>query len=452
MARLLTMDACTVALRNALLAALRPEDEGLLLPQAGRSVESGVFKNVTFRLAGDSGGISGALFSHDWFSGVSVVQLSSTDALALEQLLEGPNRAAVLEKLAAAVPSDVADPDLQVGPVLACDEYERDVAAALPSESDAEVAPQSTAKKAAASEWIAGFDSPSAFVGVFAAQNSRPPEVGTPGTNRVHNELFLVCKAGAGIAASTFHSRFLSAIATPGATLDSVLGEGGTVGATSLRRLAAAGSRNRARILHTASEVLRLSDVQSVGDQASRNKYRGVVADIDIVVNSLRKLEEDGTRSVWQLTNAIDGGASKGLVSLSNASDGMLLYLNTNGDKRIILKQNESWGSVPYATQRIVSEREMVDRVLAARGVNADRAWISKRFAWRNREFSATQPDVLPFAFFGSHATETFSKTFGRELGLAPFSAVRLRPELVACAGVNSGKLRALVGSLGRDV
>lgn len=427
MARLLTLDSVTVTLRNALLSSLRAEDEGLLLPQATQSVESLTFKNCVFRLAGDVPGVNTASFPFDWFNGVSLVQLTDSDARVVEQMLDSPQLNSWLRALADAIPSDVANADVQVGPSLECDELERDVEGA---------------------QWKCGFDSPSAFVGIFAAQNSRPPEVGSRGVNRVHHEYFLVCKAGAGIAASTFHSRILAALATPGATLDSVLGEGGTVGAASLRRLASAGARNRHRILTEAAKVLGLRGVQSVGDQASRNKYRCAVSDVDVSVNTIRKMD-DVSRSTWQITNAIDGAISKGLVSMSNAADGMLLFLNENGEKRIILRQNESWGSVPFSTPRLHTSRDMVDLVAKAKAVNVDDQWIRRRFAWTNRQFSAGQVDVPPFAFFGSHDTEQYAKSFGRELGLANFNSVRLRPELVAVAGVDGGKLRPLVAQLG---
>lgn len=412
-----------MGLRNALLSALRPEDEGLLLPQANQSIESGVFKNVVFRLSGDTPGVINAVFSHDWFSGLSAVLLTDADAARIEKVLEdNGKRAAALRRLVEAIPSEVADPALQVGPPLECDEFERDLEGC---------------------DWTAGFDSPSAFVGIFSAANSRAPETGARGVDRVHNEVFLVVKAGGGVAASTFHSRLLSALERPGATLDSVLGEGGTVGAAALRRVASAGVRNRHRILHRAAEVLGVTGVASVGDQASRNRYRGVVADIDIVVNALRPME-DVQRPTWQYTSAIDGALSKGLVSMSNAADGMLMFMS-GGERKIILKTNESWGSIPFSTQRLVAERQMVDKVVAAKCVNNDAEWLCKRFAWKNREFETGQVNAMPFAFHGSHDTESFSKSFTRELGLSAYNAVRLRPEIVAVAGVASGKLRALV-------
>jgi hypothetical protein len=87
----------------------------------------------------------------------------------------------------------------------------------------------------------------------------------------------------------------------------------------------------------------------------------------------------------------------------------------------------------------------MVTTASSAKCVHFDSKWIQKRFGWKNRQFSATQTNVTPFSLWGSHETETFTKTFARELGISDLNAVRLRPELVCVAGVESGKLRALV-------
>lgn len=421
MARLLTIDSCTVQLRNALLTALREQDEGLLLPQACQSIETGVFKNCTFRLSGDTPNVNSSVFSPDWFSGLSIVQLKGTDVDLIDGALDDEQkRKTLLAKLVAAIPSELADPNLQVGPPLDCDELERDKEGV---------------------EWHFGFDSSSSFVGIFAAEHSRIPENGTNGTNRVHREYFLVCKAGAGVAASTFHSRLIAASAT-GVSLDSMFSEIGTIGSQSLRRLTNAGTRNRHRILLAAKDALGLACVESVGDQASRNKYRGAVVEVDVVVNSLKRMDES-SKSVWQYCSGVDGTISKGLAALSNASDGIVLFLHAiSGDKRISLK-NETWSSMPFATPRLLTGRALVTRV--KEGVkNVDDRWIRKRFGWKNRIFSVGQNDEIPFALWGSHSDEKFTKTFSRELGIADLNAVRLRPEMVCVGGIESGKLRAL--------
>lgn len=422
MARLLTIDSCTVQLRNAILSVLREQDEGLLLPQACQSVETGVFKNCTFRLSGDAPSVNASVFSPDWFSGLSIVQLKDTDATLIDAALDDDRkRESLLSKLVDSVPSEISNPDIQVGPPLDCDDIERDKEGV---------------------EWQFGLDSTSSFVGIFSAEHSRIPENGKSGMNRVHREFFLVCKAGAGVAASTFHSRIIAEVGK-GHSLDIIFSESGTLGAQALRRLASAGTRNRHRILLAAKEALGLTCLESVGDQASRNKYRGAVVEVDVVVNSLRRMDES-SMSVWQYCSGVDGTISKGLAALSNAADGVVLFLHASGDKRISLK-NETWSSMSFSTPRLVTGREMVSRVKQALHAHVDERWIRKRFGWKNRSLSADQTSEIPFTLWGSHSDETFTKTFARELGISELNAVRLRPEMVCVGGVESGKLRALL-------
>lgn len=420
MARLLTIDSCTVQLRNSLLSVLREQDEGLLLPQASQSLETGVFKNCTFRLSGDAPNVNASVFSPDWFSGLSIVQLKDTDAALIDAAFDDEHkREALLAKLVDKIPSEISNPLLQVGPPLDCDDLDRDKDGV---------------------EWQFGLDSTSSFVGIFSAEHSRIPENGKSGMNRVHREFFLVCKAGAGVAASTFHSRLIAS-ANKGLSLDAIFSDSGVLGSQALRRLANAGTRNRHRILLAANEALGLS-LESVGDQASRNKYRGAVVEVDVVVNSLRRMDES-SKSVWQYCSGVDGTISKGLAALSNATDGIVLFLHDSGDKRISLK-NETWSSMPFSTPRLVTGREMVSRVKQAVHTHVDERWIRKRFGWKHRSLSANQPNAIPFTLWGSHSDETFTKTFARELGISELNAVRLRPETVCIGGIESGKLRAL--------
>ena len=88
-----------------------------------------------------------------------------------------------------AIPSEMEGSDVQVGPELDGDEQDRDRA-----------------------PWIAGFDSPGCCVGLYSAQQSRAPEAHMAGMHRIHSAYFLVCKAGAGLAGQTFHSRLVAAL------------------------------------------------------------------------------------------------------------------------------------------------------------------------------------------------------------------------------------------------
>jgi len=151
------------------------------------------------------------------------------------------------------------------------------------------------------------------------------------------------------------------------------------------------------------------------------------------------------------MTHAVDGTLSRGVASLSNLSDGVVLFLNGTQTK-ISLSKSEAWSSVPYSTIRLSTAKTGVERALANKGVTKDIDWIRRRFAWTNRKHVEDQPDIAPFAFDGSHETESFVSSFLRELGLANFKVVRLRPELVSVSGVEAAKLRILVKGLAARV
>ena len=132
------------------------------------------------RLSGTETGLSGDLFSANWFMGVSVLEVPGNVA---RPLLENPaKRASALRKLAEAVPSELADASVEVGPTLDGDADDKDTQA-----------------------WVAGFDSPGCCVGLYSAQQTKAPGDGAvSGMNRVHHTYYLVVKAGGGVAAQTF--------------------------------------------------------------------------------------------------------------------------------------------------------------------------------------------------------------------------------------------------------
>ena len=184
MARLLTIDHCSVSLRNALLSALRSTDEAVLLPSSEQSVESGAFKNIAFRLDGVTPNLPQSLFSSSLFSGISAIRLSSDDSIKVKALLSTPDKRRVfLQKLNNLIPSETSDSSLEVGASLECDE------AGCDTEGD---------------RWTAGFDGKSGFCGIFSSNQSTQPNNGFVGMNRCHEAHYLVCRAGAGIAATTF--------------------------------------------------------------------------------------------------------------------------------------------------------------------------------------------------------------------------------------------------------
>lgn len=448
MARLLALDECPVALRNHLLRSLRSLDEAVLLPQAQRGEESGVYKNVVFRLAGDEPNVPIDIFSQSWFSGVSAIRIDAFKPAGarLRAVLADPEaRAEALAKLREAIPSETADSDLQVGPKLDCDESDRDT-----------------------DEWTAGFDSASAFVGLFLAEHSMAPEPGRRGMHRIHQECYLVCKAGAGLAGSTFHARLTAALRR-GATLEDCLEKpGAEPGPAALRRVSMAGSRNRARILLLAAKALGFDLLDTVPDQSSRGKYRAAVTHLDVSTNVLRRAEDSANRSIYQYTTGLDAAVSHGLLSLSNAADGMLLLLSPSGEMRYSLR-NDAWCTLPFASTRIASDKAALLEAVQAHktalearrgacddeGAHPDDAFVRQTFVWKNRAFGTmTQAahlddaDFEPLALWGTHDHENYSSRFARELGIAQCQLVRLRPYAVCAAGIDPSKLRAARRSL----
>ena len=183
------LDETSPALFNGVFGLLRSGEQAILLPQSEMCSETGHFKNVVFRLAGDVPHVPARIFSPSWFSGVSLVQIKEADA---EKILQNSEmRKAALERLKLAIPSEMQDSSLQVGPALDGDEHDRD---------------------GKNGEWREGFDSSSCCVGIYCAEHSCAPVVGETGMNRMHKSYYLVAKAGPGLAGHTFHTRLVAAL------------------------------------------------------------------------------------------------------------------------------------------------------------------------------------------------------------------------------------------------
>jgi hypothetical protein len=433
MARILALDEVPVALRNHLVRALRSFDEAVLLPQAERREDTGVYKNIVFRLAGSEAGVPVSIFSPKWFTGVSAVRV---DGPVVSQILRDPKtRRDAMERLRDAIPSQIVDSNLQVGPSLECDESDRD-----------------------RDDWTAGFDSPGCFVGLYCADHSSAPDSSRRGMDRVHQTSYLVCKAGAGVAGATFHMRLVTAL-KKGLSLEDCLEKGTDPGPAALRRVSMAGSRNRARILELAAKALGFPAIDTVPDQSSRGRYRGAVTQVDVSVNSLRRIE-DALQPTYQYTTAVDAAVSQGIISMSNAADGVVLMLSAGGEVRQTLR-NEAHCSVPYASRRLVKDGELIvaitkehkEAIKHGDWAHPDNEFVRDRFVWKNRVFDglegvASKADIEPLALWGSHDKEDYLSRFARELGVAQCQVVRLRPTAVCLAGVDSGKLRAALRNI----
>ena len=432
MAKLLAMpeDNPPKYVKDSVVRALRPEDEAVLLPCADLDVASGKYENIVFRLDATERDVPHTIFSPAWGAGVSAIKVGGP---WVDQILrDAAHRKKCLQKLRGLVESQTASPDVVVGPHVDGDENDRDV-----------------------SEWVAGFDGPACFVGLYSAEHSCAPDVAIRGRNRCHSSSFLVVKAGAGQAADQFHSRFMTALKA-GASLSELFAPTGPGSlSASLRRVTRAGSRNRSRILMLASEALGAPIIDSVPDQSSCGRYRAAVTAVDVGVNVLRKVEDRKDAKQFQYSTGVDATVSQGLLTMSNLSDGVVLFLSENGEVRQTLR-NEAYSSLPFSSPRLVSDRDLTATVVkeykaaATRGeqANLDHAFIRDRFAWKNRQFSAADADIERLALWGSHDHECFFAKFARELGVSKCQVVRLRPMCVCVAGVEGGKLRAALRSM----
>lgn len=427
MARVYALDEdhCDVALRNSLQNQLRVFDECVVLPQAFKSSESGAFKNVVMNLNGQEPSLNPDVFSPNWFAGVSGLRVPSEQA---EALMKDPvKRAKALKALAKAIPSEMGD-DGEVGPLLDCTADDRDT-----------------------EKWVCGFDSPSCCVGLYSTQHSKSPDPNRYGISRSHNVYFLICKAGGGLAAQTFHSR-LSASLKKGMSLDECFAEGNVPGAQALRRVSMAAQRNRQRILCLAAEALGLT-IDTLNDTAcaEHTAYRVAVCDLNVVTNSLQKVNvHSNFPSYHYFSGCIDSHASQCVLTSSNVGEGFLIFADHHGNFKVNVR-NSALGAIPFVSTRIYSNKDIVLRVAEElkqlhmddkplQSTHPDTAWITERFAWKSRDFGL---DMEPPPLMGTHSSEHFASVWCRELGLSACRPIRVSPEIVCLSATEPAKLRA---------
>ena len=422
------LEETPVALKQILVNNLRANDEAVVLPQAHRSSESGGLKNVAIRFNGDDHGVAPDLFGPGWFTGLSIVAVPAEMARPL--VANAERCRAALHQLANVVASETASAEAQVGPELEADSNDRDVR-----------------------DWDAGFDGPGCCVGLYTAQQSLPPEPGMEGFHRAHESFFLVCKAGGGVAAQTFHTRFTTALAN-GASLEECFGEDGSPGAQALRRVSMAAQRNRARILVAAAEAFGFDALDTISDNAAPegSYYRAAMPQVTVHTNAIRKMEGFQHATYQYSSGCVDASISQGLASCSCPCDGVVLVSSSNGDYRVNLR-NDAYSCLPFASHRLTSNSHAVTRAAGAHkkskqtkdtnettNAHPDHEWVRSHFAWKQGEFGI---DLEPPSLWGTYAPETFVSSWSRELGIAECRVTRLRPELVVVAGTEPPKLRA---------
>lgn len=444
MARLVGLQDVAQDMRHRVAQFTRQGDEVLVLPTAYVSRESGLPKNVVVKLDGSAPGIPPAMFSEALFSGVSMLSLPEADAL---RIMRPDARQKTLARLASAVPSELHDTDLTVGPSLDGDPRDRDL-----------------------QDWQCGFDSAHCCVGLYSSIESTSPIRGkvVPGYERAHTKYHLVCRAGAGLAASQFLTRLTTEL-NKGTPLATCLSEEGEPGAACLRRLSKAAERNRARVLLLAAEAFGVSHVvQSISDTASAvgSQGRGAQVGTTCSFNTLRPMDRNGEQAVLYASGCLDSNhAVGGLLASSNTCDGFVYLYDPEvartpqGQKKQRVVINEAHNCVPFASERLLSNKEALTHVsrgyraarLAnrpAEEVHPDHQWVRDHFAWKNAQLPerGAHYDLqhyVPLSLWGTHQSENFMH-YGRELALDGMRRVQIRPELVAIAGLPPARLRAL--------
>lgn len=438
------------ALKTSLLDQLRRDDEAYLLPGAHQSSESLTYKNVVFRLDGEAPRVPVQVMSTEWGHGISAVRIS---AAAAEAILRTPDtRRHALERLVQAIPNELVDRRINIGPSLAC----RD------DGDDKDIEP-----------WTAGFDSSSCCCGLYSASERRDPDNCPVGTCRVHRVYYLIVKAGAGRAAQEFASR-LSVASRAGHSLDATFAAGGAMGREATGRMMAAGRRNRGRLIVNASIALGVdSDVTSVCDSSNHTDDYGRTAIllVDSHTNSLHPEVQTGVsfqpsgapigmrRWVYH-AGSYDATTSQGAATCSSVADGFIVFTTPSGEHTITVR-NAAENSIPFGSKRVARTQDVVAAAaeqLAESGrephlVHRDGQWINSRFGWK-RAVSAPSTAVdgidplqivsqLPPAhLWGTHSPVDWL-SYSRELSMDGFSAIRLDPEIVCLAGTETMKLRA---------
>lgn len=428
MARLMGLQDVDPDMASSISSLLRPCDEAVLLPQSHKSIESGVFKNIVFRLDGNEPAPPVAALSPNMFAGISMIRVSA--AIAVGLLANSDSRAEALTALTRAIPSELTTPSVQVGTALDGDNEDRDLAG-----------------------WVAGFDGPGCCVGLYSAQESQAVSIG-PGTRRTHTAYYLIAKAGGGLATQTFYTRLVNSL-SKGTSLDNALLLGDSPGPSALRRASVAASRNRNRILVMAARALGIADIDTVSDAASpleHTPYRAALPIVDVHLSGLRR-DESGGRRMWvHASGCVDASSSLGVISASNVADGFLVFSDQTTGSFDVSIRNTCLNCIPFATERLMTNRDAV--VAAARAhydtkddqphAHPDTQWIRDHFSWTDADGpEGVNGKIEPPCLWGSFAPESFADPWGRELGLVGLHTLHLRPELVHVAGSERAKLKA---------
>ena len=421
--------------------SLREDDEVVLLDDASVSPESYTLKNVALRLAGDTPYFPSIAFSANWNHGISAVQLPHDRVQAV--LGDASRRAALLRKLQEAIPNEVSDASVVVGPSLFADDEGRDC-----------------------TQWTAGLDSRNSCIGLYCCEEERHADGAPPEAARAHLNYYLIVKAGGGRAAQEF-AGLMEAHGRDGTTLNGIFSEQAVHsemhGDQLLRRVAQAGRRNRARLLVLAARALGLEDcLDTTIDHAASLKdpqSKLAILTLDCQSNILVPRRFGNQADYVYYAGCVPSDKCQGLL-LSNTANTGFIKINTNMHQNNTALStnnyyssndalNAAWNAIPFGTRRVCTNNEALRRAVSR--THVDDAWIRQHFAWPShaRHTSERRPDdgvvnAVPCCLWGTNKPQTWTQTETPQLGLLGCSVSRLRPLMVALAGVEADKLITL--------
>jgi len=399
--------------------------QAMLFSDAHQSSESQGFKNMVFKLNGVQT-VPQSIFSSDWSHGITGIRIKD-DAAKRLLTMSDEERGTMAQTLANIIPNELRQRNVEVGP-------------ALQSTSSGDTAP-----------WISGFDAPNECLGLYVTDEVRKHQSGISGMDRVHRTLYLIAKAGSARAGQEFHVRFEQHL-RDGKSLSDIESLD-----DDMRRLHQVARRNRSRLLHKASQVLGIDEISSTSDHTAHDDDLGmrvVVPDFDVHTNQLHHDDMDKIGPWYYYAGSINGNLSQGVLTVSNMSDGMILFRKTTDGELGAQIRNGLFNAIPFGSKRIQSVLDTYTSILKSnRGVldHPDSEWISKRFAWMGldaKDDNFVNPH--PATLWGSHDRLTWSIHPPSQLNLHEFEPAHLQPFCVAISGTERMKLKAITQHMKR--
>ena len=423
-----TVDISVASSIEALFS--KTSHKALMFPDAHQSPESQLFKNMVFQFNG-SATVPVSVFSDDWSHGVSGMRVNDISAKRFFEMTD-VQRGECAQQLANLIPNELRQPSIEVGPL-------------MQSSGAADTSP-----------WVAGFDASNECVGMYVTDEVRKHPSGLTGIDRVHRTLYLISKTGSSRAGQEFHVRFTNAL-REGKTLNEIesLSE-------DMRRLHQVARRNRCRLLYKAAVALGIeNDVSSTSDHTAHDDdfaVRVVVPEFDIHSNLLYHDDMDVSQPWFYYAGAVNGHVSQGVLSVSNMTDGFILFRKTIDGELGAQVRNGLFNSIPFGSKRLTSVLDTYTSAIKKLGDSSlkhpDTDWINNRFAWMGLDSNRDKGviNAYPAPLWGSHKRLTWSTHPSPTFNLHEFEPAHLQPFCVAISGTERMKLKALTQHISNGV